>query len=397
MSKFLYYLFGNVLFVISSLFPKSLRIWVFGSWGGKAYADNPKYLFEYTTLHHHEIKCIWLTRDKDVRTHLRKEGYNAYYINSLLGVFYCMRASVGVISHGLVDLNRYSCARMKIVETWHGIPLKPVLLSDQKEEAKIKYKRSLQLRYVFPFLWKSIRYRSFLAIPSTSDYTTEILKKVFGKTAPIVKIGLPRLDAMLKPNMENEIAILIKNIRANGNNVGIYMPTYRREYEFDIVSELVKNINVIEKQSRNKGFVLFIKIHPFDFKKLPTNFKSNNVIFLLDSEINNDIYQILGLFDFLITDYSSIIFDFLILSKPIYLLTPDRDAYIESNGEFVFDYRELNLPVFNDWNSILEFYSNWIDDKTEDDLKRISKQVHSYFDSKSSKRMVDLIMSKIMC
>ena len=115
------YLFGNILYFFSFFVPKSNKIWVFGSWGGQKFADNPKYFHNYVRKHT-DISPVWLTENTELIRELKNKGFVVYHSYRLLGIWYSSRASVGVVSHGLVDLNRYACARMNIVQTWHGIP-----------------------------------------------------------------------------------------------------------------------------------------------------------------------------------------------------------------------------------------------------------------------------------
>ncbi len=394
-SKLIIYFAWLPLYLISYAIPKKKNLWVFGSWGGYAYADNPKYLFEYVTKNYSEVKCVWLTYSKKVIKDLRHANMEVHHIYSFWGIWYCMRANVGIISHGMVDLNRYVCARQKIVETWHGIPMKPVLRSDKKIEAVNKNKSINRLKYIFPFLNKAVQFEDFFAIVGSSDYTNNILEKVFGENAPIVSTGFPRLDGMFNPDFNCGVAKNIEYLHKKGKKVGIYMPTYRREKEFDIVSYFVDNIDLIESSAERLGMVLYIKIHPFDLQKFPDNFTSGSVIFLSDSDIENDIYKVLSLFDFLITDYSSVLFDFLIVSKPVFLLTPDRDSYISSNGDFVFDYKNLNFPTYIEWKELLNSLDLSFDENGLKYFNEIGRKIHANMDGNNSKRLAEYIIKNI--
>lgn len=392
--KIVYYFFGNILFCLSFFVPKSSTIWIFGSWGGNEFADNPKYLYNYVRNHNHKIKPVWLTRNPILCKKLKKEGHLVFMINSFKGIWYACRAQIGITSHGMIDLNRFACARLKIVQTWHGIPMKPVLLSDPKESEIQKRKIIHLLSYFFFFLKKQYGFDKNFVVLSSSDYVTKtILEICFGKNAPFKNIGFPRLDGLFSPNMESEISQKIQSLKKEGKKIGIYMPTYRRENESDIVSLFVSNFQKIDEYLKLNNRVLFLKLHPFEHHKVKGLKASENIYFIDNNEIENDIYSILSFFDFLISDYSSIIFDYLLLARPTYLLVPDREDYISTNGNFVYDYINIGLPISENWNHLLNMISNPFIEVCPKKIDLISQKFHKYRDGNSSKRLYDNIFN----
>lgn len=388
------YPFGNFFYFLSAIIFKSNKVWIFGAWGGNLYADNPKYLFEYINSKHKEIDSIWLSRNEQLIENLRNKNFKAYKINSVPGLWYCCRASIAVISHGMIDVNRYACARLKIVQTWHGIPMKPVLLSDPKQKTIKKRKLLSKLSFIFPFLKKELDYENNLLICSSSTYVSTLLKQIFGKNAPLVETGFPRLDGLFQPDCQKEVSKEIITYQNQGLKVGIYMPTYRSNGEFDIIDFFTSEIDSINEGLVKNEQVLYLKIHPFDFYKLPKSLNACNIHFINDEHIDGDIYEVLGLFDFLITDYSSVVFDYLVLTKPVFFLVPDRESYVESNGAFVFDYEQLNLPVFTTWVELLAQTSE-VQKFLSNELQSASILFHQLRDYDNSKRLYNEIIKKL--
>ena len=66
-------------------------LWVFGCWMGKKYDDNAKFLFEYVSKNHPNIRCVWLTREESVACKVRELGYEAYLSSSFKGVMTSLR------------------------------------------------------------------------------------------------------------------------------------------------------------------------------------------------------------------------------------------------------------------------------------------------------------------
>lgn len=389
------YILGNIIFLLSALIPKSKKIWVFGSWGGKQFADNPKYLFNYIYERKTNIKAVWLSYNNDVVQILRGEGKLAYTTFSLKGIWYACRAKVGVVSHGMIDINRFACARLKVVQTWHGIPMKPILLSDPKESTINKRKLLKKLSWIFPFLKKELNFHNSLVICSSSDLVTKILKIAFGEASPIVTTGFPRLDGLFKKSPKNEILEKIASYKDEGLKPGIYMPTWRQKNEFNIIGYLIKNLQNIEEYLNQNNAILFLRIHPFDQHQLPQDFPYKRIHLISNETIKGDIYSILGEFEFLVSDYSSIIFDYLIMTKPIMLLAPDRDEYIDANGGFVYDYKELNLPVFNNWNDLFSSFEENFLPENIDKINVVSNEYHYHNDGNSSERVYNHVVNRM--
>ncbi|WP_020401559.1 CDP-glycerol glycerophosphotransferase family protein [Gracilimonas tropica] len=387
------YLVGNILYLLSMMVPKSKKIWVFGAWGGNQYADNPKYLFEYVNEFHPEINAIWLTRQKEIEKKIESKGYKAFQTNSIKGIWYSCRAKVGAMSHGMIDLNRFACARMEIVQMWHGIPIKPILLSDPKKSSIAKRKLLTKLSFFFPFLKKELRFNENLIICSSSKHVSKILKKAFGSNSPIRITGFPRLDGFFRTEEENPLKKKIRDLQRENVRVGIYMPTWRQKGEFNIIKYLTENLQDIDKFLKGNKLSLFLRIHPFDQHELPKEFNFDCIHLITNEMIEGDIYSVLGAFDFLVSDYSSVIFDYLIKESPIYLMVPDRKDYIESNGKFVYDYKNIELPVEQSWGKLLPRL-NEDNYQSQETITKLSSKYHKYKDGNSSKRLFDQIIKR---
>jgi len=106
------------------------------------------------------------------------------------------------------------------------------------------------------------------------------------------------------------------------------MPTHRNEGELDIGKLFLNNINFIENFLQNNNIVLYIKLHYYHMKNM-TQIDYSNIKLLFDDDIEQDIYSIINTFDLLITDYSSIYFDYLLANKPIIFAPFDYEEYIK--------------------------------------------------------------------
>lgn len=112
------------VYYISCLIPKNNNIWIFGSWHGHKFADDPKFLFLYVKRNQPRIRPVWLTRNPKVLKNLRGGKYEVYKTFSMKGFLCSMRAGCIIVCCGLSDVNRFVIGKAPKILLWHGVPLK---------------------------------------------------------------------------------------------------------------------------------------------------------------------------------------------------------------------------------------------------------------------------------
>lgn len=137
----------------------------------------------------------------------------------------------------------------------------------------------------------------------------------------------------------------------------------------------------------------YYKLHYVD--KSTLNEKNVNIKQLHDI----DIYELLAITDILITDYSSVYFDFLLTGRPIIFTPFDLDDYIRKERELYFNYHEVTPgPKCRDWNEVLLELEKIISGK--DDYKKerqiVNNRFNTFQDGNSSKRVVEFIQQQII-
>lgn len=378
------------IYWMSYFFPKDKNLWIFGAWFGEKYADNSKYLFEYVNKNQPEIRAVWLTKNKNTLKLIKNKGYEVYPSFSLMGYWLSMRGKVGILSSGKEDINRYASGKMKIVNLWHGTPLKKLMYDDRVTFTQSKIAR---FKFIIPFLNE---YSKSILI-ATSQEVKKIFSGAFKVPINDIKItGYPRNDVFFSKNRE-EVSVMetIENCKSKDFRVGIYMPTHRRGGKFDIASNLSKELQFIDAQLGECGVILLIKLHFCHLKnnsKLKVNF--NNMIFLNDEDINQDIYSILPITDFLITDYSSVYFDYLLLDKPIIFTPFDIEDYVKNDREFYYNYNDVTPgPKAKNWQEVLECIKEVMNsDMYKADREKIRNTFHEFVDGNNSKRVFNEII-----
>ncbi len=384
---------------VSCFAKKDHNIWVFGAIRGTKYMDNAKYLFEYVNKHT-EIQAIWISKNQEVVDDLNSKGFNAFYEYTSEAKYYARRAKVAVVTHRgnrkKADLPMHTFSKQtKIIQLWHGIPLKKVAFDDKvfsfkHNENSLKWKLKVFLKNtLFPFLNYVNEPSLILAL---SKETQDIFSKAFRTSKDKVLItGYPRNDILLK-NISTEK-------KEFENKKIIYMPTFRGSVNsnFDLFVQYGFDVDKLDTFLSKENMTLEIKLHPFNqpsddlLKKLAA---SENIFFL----DHDAIYEIISEYDMLITDYSSIYFDYLLLDRPIIFAPFDKESYLEKDREFYFDYEEVTPgPKAMNWEEVMQQLKifNKTPEIYADERKLIKDRFHTYQDDKSTERVYEAILDII--
>lgn len=337
---------------LSFLFPRSKKIWLFGSTFGRRFADNPRYLYLYCSQHREEIsdkndgkdiRPIWISHNREIVSFLKSNGYEAYYHHSIRGIWYCLRAKVYLFDNYSKDISFWLSGGAVKINLWHGIPLKKIQadnLFDKVRHPKNRWER-----------FKSFPRRLSDEKPShyvltTSEYMRPVFESAF-RTCNIFVIGYPRVDGFYRENVnnlytENEQASLeqIDKLLNGGNRMVYYMPTFR-DSEIDFFE--VIDLNSFENFLKENKIIFCTKPHPKSkLKNVFESIESENII-NIDAEA--DPYVFVSRSMALVTDYSSIYFDYLFTNKPIVFFNYDFEKYLNDSRELYFDYEEYTPGV----------------------------------------------------
>lgn len=115
-----------LLNAISFLIPKKKGLWLFSSWFGKKYLDNPKYIYQELLKNKDGVQPYWLVKDKALLRRLEALEYPVLNAFSVKGIWLQLRAEVVVFTHSVCSefLPCLIAAQTKRIQTWHGIPIK---------------------------------------------------------------------------------------------------------------------------------------------------------------------------------------------------------------------------------------------------------------------------------
>jgi len=349
------------------------------------FSDNCMSVFNYIISEELvEYEIVWLVNDlciPDQITELQK-SYKIKVVkkNSLSGLINYMTSRYIFYTHtpfnGVENLNKQI-----VINLWHGMPLKNIGYLDNKDEKDIP---------------------KFTYTIATSDEFQDVISKVFGVSkSKVLVTGLPRNDEM---NKFKNILTKLKIDTQKYNKKILWMPTFRKttvgesrndgkhkDGKLPLLSD--KEMKSFDNFLLKNNDLLVIKLHPMDSIQKKDFNKFSNIKIITNDDFKNigeQLYSVFQEIDALITDYSSVYFDFMLLDKPIGFVMDDLKEYSANRG-FVFEDIDdwMPGPIIKNVTQLQTFIkriNNDIDD-FKDIREKVNNKTNRYSNFNSTKRL----------
>lgn len=361
------------------------------------FADNSKAFYEYlqTSNPNSNLRPVWVTSDNRLVEKLSSNGIESYNKHSFRGFYQFFRSKYIFTTNN--TFLEFKSSRQVLVNLWHGMPLKTMGYAEDSKNPLLPY-RSHDDNYV---------------LISTSNLMKNVLSSCFYIDARKVHVtGQPRNDKIFlkERSMENLSRLINKDQLINKEvkdyqKIVLFTPTWRNwegkvdgKSNHDVMNLDDYNDEIFTEFIRENKILFLVKLHPFEESHYSHILADKEDMVLITSKMLQDtlldLYDILGAADILVTDYSSIYFDFLLLNKPIIFIPTDLEEYANSRG-FLFDPYDFWAPgpkslKFTDFLSEL---TKCIEDENyfKKERKSVNDIVNKYQDSKSSERLYNLV------
>lgn len=301
------------------------------------YTDNPGAFSEYLTKsgYNKKYEIIWLvSRKKKFRNVKIKNvkfvtAENKYGWSSPMAFYYGATARYFFYSHNSAGLNKYRCKGQTVINLWHGCGYKDAEQGKKNNVGRPDFDYALVPGPVF------VKTKSRL-------WNCE--------SDRMLMLGYPRYDWMLHPSM-GKAEILEKLFEWKGRKAVLWMPTFRKsdlggcaENEIELPSQLpaIKNdeeLKEIDRYLKQQEILLIIKKHPLQTGWDQNTQKFTNIRYVTEEMLDKcqiKLYELIGISDGLLSDYSSVAVDYLLLDRPLGYVLADYDIYKEKRG-FVFE------------------------------------------------------------
>ena len=277
-----------------------------------------------------------------------------------------------------------------IVQLWHGVGFKKIGFLEARSSVGLTEERKQYLNHM---------YSGYDVVISTSEFYTKNLFETSFEAKKIIETGYPRNDVFFRPVnkydlLESDINLFGKIKRLKKDyKVAVYAPTFRddgsdplqhKALDFRALSAFLKKLNVF----------LILKMHHNSL--LYGGFIFDNIYYCHN---DHDIYPIMPYVDFMITDYSSIYMDYLLLDKPVIFFPYDEEEYKSKQRELQFDYDSMTpgIKCHSQKELMDAIHDLVVNDKDgySEKRKELQNLAFKYKDGNASERIVDYLRQNV--
>ncbi len=307
------YIFGQIVNNILAVLPKRNKI-VLVNFLGRGYGDSPKYIAEEIMRQSLPYDLVWLVYDMN---DIFPDGIRKVKFYSLKSRYELSTARV-IISNTKARLPYSKKKAQYYIQTWHG-------------GFGVKYIEKDIEQFLPDDYVRDSKYDSSITdlILSGSDFQTQVIKDSFWYDGEIFMKGIPRNDIFF--NYTRETISKLKKLYGFEEDIKIviYAPTFRRNGNVDVYQLNAHKLLQTLREKTGDVWKLIIRLHPGIAGKRGIFHYDNDVI---DGSSFADSQELLVLSDLLITDFSSMMMDFSIMRKPVFLFILDLEDYIKDAG-----------------------------------------------------------------
>lgn len=371
-NRFIYKLYENIfniIFGFLKIFIKTdEKIILINSFGGKKYDDSPRVIFEYmkTQRKYDNYKIYWAFQNPE---QFEIEGAEKIKSDTIKYFVIALKAKYWITNSAIERGLKFKNKNTIYINTWHGTPIKK--MGKDAPNTAFKFHAS-----------------KFDVMYAQSQYDINIFSRAFELPEnKFALVGLPRNDELFNVS-EEEINELRRKLGIpEDKKIILYAPTFR-EYKRDRNGCVIAPpINLHKwKEKLSKNYIILFRAH----------YEVNKVLGLKDDEFirnvstYNNLNELMKIADILISDYSSIMFDYSILKRPIYSYAYDYEEYKNKRGMYIDIRTELPNGICEKEDELIEKIINC---DFEDEKNKVEKFSRKYIqnDGNAAKYIDELI------
>ncbi|MET9770645.1 CDP-glycerol glycerophosphotransferase family protein [Streptomyces sp. NPDC006415] len=294
---------------------------LYSSFDGRQHSDSPRAIYRELAARGGDIEHLWVVRDQQAAV---PEGVTAVALHSAAWYEALARSRWIVTNTHLPEWFERAEGQC-VVQTWHGTPLKRIgrdLAGSPHADAA--YMASMERRSA-----------QWSVLVSPNSFSTPVLRRAFGYGGEVLECGYPRNDLLYAPDRAKVAAAVRERLAIpEGRRVVLYAPTWREDqprkggrYAPDLHLDLEH-----AREALGDDHVLLVRRHYLVGGTVP------DTDFVRDVSRHPDVAELLLISDVLVTDYSSIMFDFAQTGRPMLFHTYDLAHYRDTLRGFCFDF-----------------------------------------------------------
>ncbi len=369
--------------LVKTFMPTDKSLIVFESGIGKQYADSPRNIYEEIVERKLNYRKVWVynsnVRFSDPNTKKIKRLSPEYY-------YYLARAGYWINNQNFPSYLQKPKGTTYI-QTWHGTPLKKMLFDIENIQGRTE--GYLERVHGATKNW------DYLISPS--EYASKAFRSAFRYEGEMLEIGYPRNDLFFKEGIED----ISKKVKQKldlpmDKKVILYAPTFRdnqtagnNKFKFDLNMDLQSL-----KERLGDEYVLLMRMHVVISSKFKVEEELSDFVYNVSSY--PDIQELYLISDILMTDYSSVMFDFANTGRPMLFFTYDLDEYKNDIRGFYMDFeQEAPGPLLFNTGDIIQAVSriDEVEKEYEGKYAAFRQKYCPLEDGNASKRLVDRFFS----
>ena len=384
MKKILKGLVLKLYSLCTKLFPIQKNMIIFESNIGRNYTGNPRAIYEEMIRQglDKKYRCYFVLEDTTIdipgsAKKLKRTRLFYFLIFAIAGIWVCDSRLPRYI------IKRKGCT---YVQTWHGTPLKKLALDMDAvfmagESGIDNYKKHF---YDNAQTWDYLI--------SQNAFSTNIFRRAFAFDKDVLEIGYPRNDILFARNSMEDVIQLKKELKLPlDKRIILYAPTWR-DNEFYGQGRYKFNPQLdfsLLQQELGGDTVMIVKYHYLIMDQVDwTQYEG----FVYSYDMSYDISMLYLVSDLLITDYSSVMFDYSILRRPMFFYCYDLEAYKDTLRGFYFDFlEEAPGPVVLTTEYLIKEIKEYEAAEYQDRYDAFNEKYNHADDGSASKKVVDLI------
>ncbi len=302
------------------------------------YSCNPKYICEYFLAHPNEnYKLVWLFRHPEEYSYLKDSGILLGKHFTLKGFYYALTSEFVISNGGYLTWFPFR-KDQTVINTWHGGGAYKKLENDMPGANKASAARM-----------KHSATHTNLFLSSSELFTKHVICGAFGYEGKVLTSGMPRNDCLLAPSEDYNQKIRDYYGIPSQSKIILYAPTFRSNDASDFKALDVSAIFALLASKSDEEWYILCRSHIQSVGQIQYINPHKRVI---DVSEYPDTQELLCAADMLITDYSSIIWDYCLTDKPILLYTPDYESYTKGRG-FYLDMEKWGYPLCHNMEELL--------------------------------------------
>ena len=355
---------GKRMYSLFRHFPLKPKKVFFESFSKRTFSDNPKAIYQELVARDLGYECVWgLTNEKtDVGPGGKtvRMGTTEYWYH------------LATAKYLVCNFNQYRVRKRRgqvMINTMHGVPLKHMGLGVAKAEST----KALMRR----------TFDSWDYFVTPCDYMSQILRgDHYGFTGEFIEAGYPRNDVLIREakNQEN-----IRKVRQSlgvpeGKKMILWAPTWRTKKRFDMALDLERM-----REALGDEYVLVLRAHYLESAYIDPGVYNE---FVLNGHVYENVNEMLYAADVLVTDYSSIMFDYSLMGRPLILFAWDYDNYMGKTRGVYVDIREQYPELMAaDTQQVIDKFADL--DALDGAMERFRGQFNQYDFGDAAKKVVD--------